>query len=101
MASHKLNARGRYLLQAAETQAARAAEVSLFVRGREPFTEQQVHELEEHGARVRTVAGDVLTASAPLDSLDVLTDSDFVVAVEVSEPLYPEEPGTAEPPAGG
>jgi hypothetical protein len=46
--------------------------------------------IEAAGAQVRTVAGDVLSATAPLSALDRLAELDDVVAIDVAEPLWPE-----------
>ena len=46
--------------------------------------------LEATGAQIRTVAGDIVTATVPSRSLRHLVELDFVTFVEVSRPLYPE-----------
>lgn len=48
--------------------------------------------LEDSGASVRTEAGDVFTASAPLSALRSLAGLDAVVAIEVATPLFGESP---------
>ena len=50
--------------------------------------------LEGSGASVRTEAGDVFTASAPLSALEALAELDAVVAIEVATPLFGELPPT-------
>jgi len=49
--------------------------------------------LEAVGTQVRTVAGDVITATVPSSEIRQLAELDFVRAVEVSRPLYPELEG--------
>jgi hypothetical protein len=47
-------------------------------------------QLEEVGTEVRTVAGDVITATLPSSEIHHLAELDFVRFVEMSRPLYPE-----------
>ena len=46
--------------------------------------------LEQSGASVRTEAGDVVTASAPVSALESLAGLEEVVAIEVATPLFGE-----------
>ena len=46
--------------------------------------------LEEVGTEVRTVAGDVITATLPSSEIHHLAELDFVRFVEMSRALYPE-----------
>ena len=48
--------------------------------------------LEQSGASVRTEAGDVVTASAPISALETLAGLEEVVAIEVATPLFGESP---------
>ena len=64
--------------------------VDVLVRGRADFTPEQVGELARHGAEVRTVAGDVLSAGVPLAALDELAGRDYVVSVALAAALFPE-----------
>jgi len=52
--------------------------------------------LEDSGASVRTEAGDVVTASAPVSALQALADLDEVVAIDVATPLFGESPPPTE-----
>jgi hypothetical protein len=84
----KLDARTRHLLDAAGEH---AGELSVILRGAGPFTEQQLDDVAACGVRVRSVAGDVSTATAQdAAAVGELTELDFVVAVQVSGPLFPE-----------
>lgn len=91
----KLDARSRHLLSQRDATDAEAvpAEVSALVRGESAFSEEQLAALREAGARIRTVAGDVLTATVATGALERLADHPFVAALEVSQPLYPEDSG--------
>ncbi len=92
----KLDSRTRYLLHSLGQPDAPDADasVAVLVRGRESFRPEQLEALRAAGASVRTVAGDVLTADAPVSAIQKLADQEFVVEVALSQPLYPEE-GTA------
>ncbi|NUT48170.1 MAG: hypothetical protein HOV94_12800 [Saccharothrix sp.] len=91
--TEKLDAPGRHLLsRVAEGDADAESEVSVLVRGREAFSDPQLAALRDEGAEVRTVAGDVLTASIKVASLPALVDHDFVAQVQVSQQLrYDDE----------
>jgi hypothetical protein len=52
--------------------------------------------LEQRGVSVRTVAGDVVSAAAPVSALEALAELPEVQSIEVSTPLYGEE----SPPTG-
>ena len=92
--TEKLDAPGRHLLsRVAEGDADAETEVSVLVRGQDAFSEPQLAALRDEGAEVRTVAGDVLTASIKVASLPALVDHDFVAQVQVSQQLrYDAEP---------
>lgn len=47
--------------------------------------------LAEVGATMRTVAGDVVTASCPVRSLEAVVGLDEIVYVELSRPLHRED----------
>lgn len=64
--------------------------VDVLVRLVEEAGESTRDRLAEVGLTVRTVAGDVLTASCPVRSLDVVADLDEVVYLELSRPLHTE-----------
>jgi hypothetical protein len=86
--AEKLDAPGRYLLsRVAEGDEDAETEVSILVRGRDAFSGPQLAALRDEGAEVRTVAGDVLTASIRAASLPALVDHDFVAQVQVSQQL--------------
>jgi hypothetical protein len=95
--SEKLSSRARQLLSGAGSQEGTSEErVDLLIRTTaQPGPEARAR-LEAAGAELRTVAGDVSTASAPLSALDRLAELDDVVSIDVSGELYPEE----RPPAG-
>jgi hypothetical protein len=94
--SEKLSSRARQLLSDVESgQRASEERVDLLI-GVTAEGPQAREALERHGAEVRTMAGDVYTASAPLSALDRLADLDDVASIEASGELYPEE----RPPTG-
>jgi hypothetical protein len=81
-----------------EQDAASAPEtVSVFLRGRGAFGDEELSRLREQGAEIRTVADDVLTALVPLSKLADVAAQDFVVRVEGSSPLYAEGAGGTPP----
>ncbi|MGY1616854.1 hypothetical protein ACI797_08915 [Geodermatophilus sp. SYSU D00691] len=86
----KLDAPSRHLL-AQDADAGSEAEVGILLRGRGAFTESQLDALRADGAEVRTVAGDVLSASVAPTSLPALARHDFVTQVQLSQPLRPED----------
>jgi hypothetical protein len=94
----KLDARSRHLLSQEAGRDALPAELSVLVRGAHEFSEADLEALRDAGARIRTVAGDVLTATVAKDGVERLASQPFVVSLEVSQPLYPDE-AAAPPPA--
>ena len=54
------------------------------------ISDDQRMQLEQLGCDVRTVAGDVITASLPASSLASLGEMDFVRYVELARPLHLE-----------
>ena len=62
----------------------------MFLRGAAPFSPEQIDELKNDGATIRTRAGQVVTIDVPLEAVERVLDHEFVVASELSSPLYPE-----------
>ena len=62
----------------------------MFLRGASAFSPEQIETLKSDGATIRTRAGAVLTIDVPLDAVERVLDHEFVVASELSSPLYPE-----------
>jgi len=62
----------------------------MFLRGVGAFSPEQIDELKNDGATIRTRAGAVMTIDVPLDNVERVLDHEFVVASELSSPLYPE-----------
>ncbi len=92
----KLSPQTRRLLAERRTEDDDGRPVDVLIRMRadaEVKTLQQV-EGKAGGAQVRTVAGDVATASAPLGALLALAELHEVVAIEVTTPLEGEAPPT-------
>jgi pentose-5-phosphate-3-epimerase len=50
-------------------------------------------QLEAVGTEVRTVAGDIVTATVPSSEIRQVAELNFVRSLEVSRPLYPETEG--------
>ncbi|MBF2050959.1 MAG: hypothetical protein EDM05_58100 [Leptolyngbya sp. IPPAS B-1204] len=67
-------------------------QVNILLRTTSALTTEQRSQLEANGANVRTVAGDIVTASIPLRQTLALAELDFVRYIELSGPLYPELP---------
>ncbi len=82
----KLDAPGRRLLQQ------RDRVLAVFVRGDAPFDDDQLEALRADGLQIRTVAGDVLTADGGVEAIEIVTERQFVRSVQISAPLFPEEP---------
>jgi hypothetical protein len=94
----KLDAPSRYLLSRLHEPGAEVEqEVGILLRGRGSFTDNQLDELRAEGAVIHTVAGDVLSATVAPAALPDLARHDFVVAVQVSQPLRPEAPEQSAP----
>jgi hypothetical protein len=93
-ATAKLGAPGRRQLeQLREAGATPAQRVSMFLRGAAVFTPEQLELLKQDGASIRTRAGQVVTIDVPLDAVERVLDHDFVIASELSAPLYLEHGG--------
>ena len=67
------------------------AQLSLLVQLSERPAEPKRRELEALGAEIRTEAGDVLTLSLPSQALAALAELDYIVYLELSRSLSPEE----------
>jgi hypothetical protein len=95
----KLDAPSRYLLSRLEVSDPELEqEVGVLLRGRGDFTGPELDALRADGAKIETVAGDILSATVPLTALPALTRHDFVVSVQLSQPLRPEAPEQPAPP---
>jgi hypothetical protein len=91
--TNKLDAPSRHLLAQLEDSSAEGEqEVGVLLRVRAGLTESQLDALRADGARIDTVAGEVLGGTVPLAALPALARHDFVVAVQLSQPLWPEAP---------
>ena len=66
--------------------------VSVMLRCRADLTPEQRDELAAMGIDLRSAAGDVVTAFAAVRALVELAERDYIEYVEVSRPLYPEQP---------
>jgi hypothetical protein len=88
----KLDAPSKYLLSTLDKMEAESQQrVGILLRGKSKFSDVELDALRADGAEIRTVAGDVLSASVALGSLPELARHDFVVSVQISQPLRPEE----------
>jgi hypothetical protein len=87
---NKFDARARRLLAGLESSPTQT--VSLLLRGAAAFTADQLDTLRRDGAQIRTTAGDVVSADVPVKALRAVTDHEFVVNAELSEPLFYEKP---------
>ena len=95
----KLDAPSRHLLSRMRDEAADLEpEVSVLLRGRANFTDSELAALRADGAEVRTVAGDVLTATMPAAAISNVARHEFVVAMQLSQPLHPDAPEQAAAP---
>jgi hypothetical protein len=88
--TQKLGPQARRLLSNLES--ASHETVSLLLRGSAPFTADQLETLRRDGAQIRTTAGDVVSADVPLTAVRAVTDHEFVVNAELSQPLFYEKP---------
>lgn len=64
--------------------------VNVLLNTTETLTSEQRTRLKISGVQVRTVAGDVISASLPIRQLSELVKLDFVTYIELSRPLHPE-----------
>lgn len=91
--SRKLAAPSREQLERVKQESTlRSGRVSMFVRGRERFSPEQIAQLKNAGATIRTNAGLVVTLDVDVQSVERLLSHDFVIASEFSSPLYPDKP---------
>ena len=65
-------------------------QLSVLIATVETISDDQQLQLEQLGCEVRTVAGDVITASLPANSLASMGELDFVRYVELARPLHLE-----------
>lgn len=63
----------------------------MFLRSTAPLSQAQLGLLEQDGATIRTRAGAIVTLDVDLDAVERVLGHDFIVASEISSPLYPEE----------
>jgi hypothetical protein len=92
--SNKLGASLRLRLSriSAEESAEDNARVNVLLRTSGPLTPEQQAQLEATGAEVRTVAGDIVTASIRLRQSLAVAELTFVSYIELSQSLFPESP---------
>jgi hypothetical protein len=88
--TQKLGPQARRLLSNLESSSTQT--VSLLLRGAAAFTDEQLETLRRDGAQIRTTAGDVVSADVPLKAVRAVTDHEFVVNAELSQPLFYEKP---------
>jgi hypothetical protein len=87
--TRKLGAAGRDLLaQIREARTPGSTHVSMLLRGRESFSPSELKKLTDEGARIRTHAGDIVSADVPVDAVERVLEHDFIVSCELSRPLY-------------
>jgi hypothetical protein len=92
--SAKLSPQAARLLSEQPADVEEDRQVDLLIRVNRDAAVGARERLEGSGASVRTEAGDVVTASAPISTLPALAELDEVVAIEVATPLYGESPPT-------
>lgn len=64
--------------------------LNILIQTNAALTPAERSQLEAAGANVRTVAGDIVTATVPLNQVLSLAELEFVRSIEASTPLYPE-----------
>lgn len=94
--SAKLSPQAVQLLSDQSEGLERDPRVDLLIRLTQDAVGGARERLEDSGASVRTEAGDVVTASAPVSALPALAELDEVVAIEVATPLFGESPPPTE-----
>ena len=92
--SSKLSPQARKLLQDRGASPEETGSVEVLIRIKDPDREGWRENLEQAGASVRTVAGDVCTATVAVSALPSVVELRDVLALEVSTPLHPEPPPT-------
>lgn len=91
--SDKLDAPSKHLLSRLDPSDTESQQqVGILMRGAGNFTDVELDALRADGAEIRTVAGDVLSANAAPSALADLARHDFVVSLELSQPLRSEGP---------
>ena len=88
----KLSPQALQLLSESRTGLEGDQQVDLLIRVRPEAVAGAREKLAQSGASVRTEAGDVMTASAPVSALETLAGLEEVVAIEVATPLFGESP---------
>ena len=93
--SSKLTGQARSLVaRHRERPEGSAQPASLLIRlTGEPYEATKAR-LEDAGASIGTVAGDVVTASAPVEAVETLADLDEVVSIDAATELHGERPPT-------
>ncbi len=95
MSTRKLRASGRDVLERLRGKDPSTV-VSMLLRARAALSPSELKALADDGVRVRTQAGDVISADVAVGAVDRVLAHDFIVSCELSQPLYPEsasEPG--------
>lgn len=90
--SDKLSPQARRLMAERAADEGAAGPVDLLIRTTDLAEGEARARLEAIGVRVRTVAGDVCSASADVAVLGRLAQLDHVVSIEVAGDLWPERP---------
>lgn len=93
----KLSAQARKLLAERVAGSEHGERVDVLIRIKDPASRVWRARLAEAGVALRTVAGDVCTASVPIDALEEIAGRAEVLAVEVTTPLDPEALPQNEP----
>lgn len=89
-AARKLSPDGKLLLGQLTRGETACGDVSILLRGSTPFGDPERAALEQRGAEVRSIAGNIASARVALAVLPDLLALDFVTTVEISRPLQPE-----------
>jgi hypothetical protein len=77
---------------AGEGEGASGQPASLLIRLSAEPDEKTKARIERVGCSIGTVAGDVLTASMPIEAVEAIADLDEVVSVDATSELYGEGP---------
>jgi hypothetical protein len=80
----------RRLMQLRDAGESAPPRVTLFLRAAAPFSPEQLDQLKQEGATIRTCAGAVSTIDVPPVALDGVLQLEFIVSAQISSPLYPE-----------
>lgn len=65
--------------------------VNIFLQTSHTPSERELREIEETGGRIQTVAQDVLTGKIAVEDIPKVAALEYVVKLELSLPLFPEE----------